>query len=385
MNTLAKRDRAIIEQRFGDLSPYQQCPPFWTSVPANSAQFLASLRQAERVVIGQSAGGRDIPALIYGEKEPLQTTTDNLASALASKVTPPDATDIFPAGFYSSSRRHRPVLVLQGAIHGGEVTGTVASLNLCQIIEHGVDLRGKPWPRIASLARRSRIVIIPWLNIDAAAAWPLHTMCNAPDELDNTCTHGLKCSGERYRYPDVKSLFPIPLDQTLYLGAYYNDAGVNLQYDFTSLHRQPETQAWMRCYLVERPDGVVIWHGNHGSMIGPPEYYLPEGVQHEVSRMGGAVRSRLLREGFAVGRLSCAGLPGLGKPFIEQMTAVYHVSGATPVMVEMPTGGRSAPYTEDQLLDIGLLTIEELLCYAHDDGMRPYEWWAKVRRQLQYD
>ena len=379
----ALRDPSCIEREFGDLSRYRNCPPFWVSVPQNSMAMINALTQAERRVIGRSTGGHDILALSYGQKEPLQTTSDNLSSALASKITPCDPTAIYPPGFYGSQRRRRPVIVLQGGIHGGEITGTVASLNLCQIIETGMDLRGKSWPVIAELARQSRIVVIPWLNMDAATAWPLHTTVDAPDELYARCTHGIKSDGQPYRYPGVKALFPIPREQTLYMGSYYNDAGVNLQYDFTSLERQPETTAWMSCYLDERPDGVIVWHCNAGSMIGPPEYYLPEGIQHEVSRLGGAVRSRLLRDGFNIGRLSWAGLPGYGKPFIEQMTAVYHVSGATPVMVEMPTGGQSSPYTEEQLLDIGLITIEEILVYAHRDGMRAYEWWDKAKKSLE--
>jgi hypothetical protein len=380
---MALRDAACIEREFGDLSAFQRCPPFWVSVPANSTRFIEGLTQVARTVIGRTAGGREILALSYGIKEPVQTTTDNLSSALASKVAPCDPTDIYPTAFYGSRRRLRPVLVFQGGIHGGEITGTVASLNLCQIIETGCDLRGKPWPVIARLARESRIVVIPWLNTDAAVAWPLHRTTGASDDLYARCTHGIARSGKPYSYPKVKAIFPIPLDDTLYMGSYYNDAGVNLQYDFTSVDRQPETVAWMRCYLDERPDAVVIWHCNNGSMIGPPEYYLPEGIQHEVSRLGGAVRARLMRDDLRPGRLSWAGLPGLGKPYIEQMSAVYHVSGATPVMVEMPTGGHGNPYTEDELLDIGLITIEEVLRHAHDDGMRGYEWWSKVRKTLQ--
>ena len=36
----------------------------------------------------------------------------------------------------------------------------------------------------------------------------------------------------------------------------------------------------------------------------------------------------------------------------------------------------------DTMLDIGLILIEEILAYAHTDGLRPCEWWQKVKGQV---
>jgi hypothetical protein len=372
-------DLSLIEAEFGSLAPWQNCPDFWLSKPEPGLAFLATLRDASTRVIGQSAGGRDIVAVEYGEREPLDATTDNLHGVLASRVFPADPTDIFHPAFYGSKRRRKPVLAIQGAIHGGELTGTVAILNLCQIIETEKDLRGKAWPRLQDLARATRLLLVPWLNMDGAARWPLPNTSGVPDALYDVSMHGIRKNGEKYTYPDHKSISPIPVEDTAFMGSYFNDVGANLQYDFCLPHRQPETTAWMEYYLREKPDGVLIWHCNAGSLIGPPGYYLPPGHQHEESRIGGAVRSRLLREGFDVGRLSWAGLPGLGKPVLTQVDAVYLASGATPVMCELPTGTQSAPLTCEQMLDIALITIEEVLFYAHTDGLRPYELWEKVK------
>ena len=164
------------------------------------------------------------------------------------------------------------------------------------------------------------------------------------------------------------------------MGSYYNDGGYNLQYDFCMPRRQPETTAWMECYLSERPDAVVIWHGNAGSMLGPPPMFLPVGFQHELDRLAGAVRQRLLRDGYEVGRLSWAGLPGMGKPGFSQIEAVYFTCGAMPILCELPTGYELAPFSCDEMLDIGLIAIEEMLFYAHRDGLRPYETWDKVKK-----
>jgi hypothetical protein len=382
MKSISQPDFSVIEAEFGDLSQWQQCPEFWVAKPDMAMSFIESLREATVRSIGQSVSGRDIIAIEYGEKEPLDATNDNLQSSLAAKIFPIDPTDIFPPHFYGHTRRRKPVVVLQGGIHGGELTGTVASLNLCRIIENGQDLRGKEWPRLQELARETRLAVIPWLNPDATARWPIPNTSGVPDDLYGRCTQGVAADGTKHSYPEVKAIFPIPPDETLYMGTYYNDNGVNLQYDLMSVQRQPETTAWMKYYLEEKPDGVIIWHCNAGSLIGPPEYYLPEGMQHEISRMAGAVRGRLMRDGYNVGRVMQAGLPGFSKPFLTQIDGVYHICGATPVMVEAPAGAQCWPMSLDDMLDIGLITIEEILFYAHTDGLRPYETWSKVKKRF---
>lgn len=375
-------DLSLIEAEFGELSRWQQCPNFWLAKPEQGLPFIQSLQAASTRFIGQSAGGHDIIAIEYGAKEPLDATTNNLHGVIASSVAPPDPTDIFHSAFYGSKRREKPVLAIQGGIHGGELTGTVAILNLCQVIETGEDLRGKSWPRLQQLARATRLAMIPWLNMDGALRWPIPNTSGIATELAAVCTHGIRKDGEKYAYPAHKALSHIPPEETSFMGTYFNDNGVNLQYDFCVPHRQSETIAWMEYYLEEKPDGVLIWHCNAGSMIGPPNYYLPVGHQHEESRIGGAVRNRLLREGYGIGRMSWAGLPGLGKPFMGQMDAVYHACGAMPVMCELPIGVQSQPFSCEEMLEIGLITIEEVLFYAHTDGLRPYENWENVKRKM---
>jgi hypothetical protein len=371
-----------LQALFGDLSPWRDAPPFYPAHPSLGLPFIKTLKNATVRTIGRSAGGRDILAIEYGQKEPVNAGTDNLQSALASGLVPPDPTAIFPKSFYGAARRTKPVVVLQGAIHGGEITGSAASLNLCAILETGCDLRGRPWPELQAMAKGVRLCIVPWLNIDGAARSPVMHDSGLPIAIGGPMTGGIKKDGTPLHYPAFKDIFPIPAADMAFMGTYFNDAGVNLQYDFCLPRRQPETTAWMDYYLSERPDGVVIWHCNGGSLIGPPGYYLPPGHQLEEARIAGGVHARLLREGYdhpVAGRISWASLPGMGKPFIEQSTAVYHACGAMPVMCELPSGSKEYFCSLDDLLTIGLLTIEEILRYAHNEGLRPYEYWKKVR------
>lgn len=373
-------DLTPITAIYGALARLSECPLGWTPKPEQAMPILDGLKEASIWTIGRSAGGREIHAIAYGEKEPLRTTTDNLHGAIDASSGAQNPMRVFPEAFYGSTRRTKPVLALKGGIHGGELTGTVASINLCAVIETGRDLRGKAWPKLQALARDARILIIPWLNIDGVTRWPLANPTQAVSDLYQLCLQGIAKDGTRYAYPDSASMLPIPPETTAFMGSYFNDAGMNLVYDFPTIRRQPETIAWMELFLDERPDGVVVWHCNAGSMIGPADYYIPPGFQIEIERIGGTVRHRLLDEGFNIGRTGNT-LPGYGRPSMWQTAGIYHVCGALPFMCELPYGIVEYPYTCDQMIDIGLLTIEEILVHAHRDGLRPHENWASVRRR----
>jgi hypothetical protein len=352
-------DFSSVEARFGSLQPFHDRSDFWMATPQSSQAFLESLPPGTISILGHSAPGRAIPALFFGEFEPLEgTTSDGLSAALCSGIgsTAPEA--LMPTAFF-----------------GSELTGTVALLNLAQIILSGCDFRGKPWPRLAELARATRLTLVPWLNPDGVARWPDLNPGLISPELYAALTHGIWPEGMRMTYPEHKAYWPLPAEKALHLGSYFNDAGYNLQYDIFTDEPQPETRAWMRCYRRERPDAVIVCHCNAGTMLGPTEAYLPEGIMHTVSRVAGAVAGRLRQEGFAMPRLSWADMPGMGLPTMNQINAIYHVSGATPIMVEFPWGGSAYPC--DSLLDLSLITYEEILAHAHDEGMRPHRWRKK--------
>lgn len=376
-------DLSIIEREFGDLSAYRKKVDFWPSREEDAAPLISSLKEAEIRTIGESVGGRDIIAIEYGEKESCENTASNYMSSMAGTTVPPDPTAIFPDSFFGKTRRKKPVVVLQGAIHGSEITGTVASLNLCEIIETGRDLRGKQWPLLQELARKTRVCIIPWLNPDGNSRWiisnPEGEGDGIPSDLYVRLNNGISKNGTKYSYPGLKHTFPIPPEETAYMGCYFNDAGINLHYDFTSTRRQPETETWMEYYLDERPDAVLNFHCNAGSMV-LPTAGLTRGHLAETSRLAGIIRNRLCRENLLdekIGRLSWDGLEA--KPILSQNEAIFHVCGATPVLVELPIGADFWTVSCDDMLDIGLITIEESLFYAHHDGMRPFEFWEKVK------
>src|SRR5262245_55051740 len=93
----AMRDLTLITKEFGDLTCWTKCPGFWLAKPDMGMPFLQRLKEATTRVIGKSAGGQEIIAMEYGEKEAVETTSDCLQSSLASSLVPPDPTNIFPS------------------------------------------------------------------------------------------------------------------------------------------------------------------------------------------------------------------------------------------------------------------------------------------------
>jgi hypothetical protein len=362
-----------------NLDAFLRAPDWWPSSIETANECLAKLPGITVKEIGQSAGGRPIVAAYWGEQEPLRTTSISLHSAMAAAVGSPDQTKIFPEAFYGQQKRSRQVMVIQGAIHATEFEGTVAALNLLYVLAHGVDMRGKPWKRLRAEAEGMRIVVIPFANPDGRARVPIMHFAGASNDLGQAATMGFWKDGTPVKYPAHKNFYPLPLEQILFLGSYFNDAGYNLQYDFCLPRRQPETEALCQFYLDERPDVAVISHSNAGSLISNPDPYVPGPHQHQQSRVGAQIRARLLHEGYPGRRLTWAQLPGLGVTYMDQATSVYHCSGALPLLVEFPCGHSSNPVTLDQILDMGLLIFEELCFFGNRDGFRPLHQWDKTK------
>lgn len=365
----------IIKNEFGDISHYCQSPEFWIATPAQAAPFLAHLSEANIRKIGYSAGNREIIAIEYGEKEKINATTNNFQAALTSAGR--DPAKRYPAAFFGTDRRRKPVIILQGALHGGELTGTVAALNLCNIIEHGCDLRGRQWPELRDIAKRSRLLIIPWLNPDGATRCPFPCPAGVPHELYSCFTFGIDRDGRKLPYAYSKTVLPLDPATMQLLGSYFNDNGQNLQYDFCLSPRQPETETWIRYCLEEKPDAMMIMHCDNGSMLSVASHILPPGLQSIVNRLGGAVYHRLRSEGFAVRRATYGNLPDFGLNMLDQVGATYLTCGTTPFLTEFPAGSGMRKFSPDELLDIGLITIEEVLCFAHREGFRPGETWEE--------
>ena len=116
-------------------------------------------------VIGTSAGGRPIHAVVYGKPRQGSGTTTFSGSLGFGNVRA-----------YRGPDHEKTVYMGMSSVHGGEFEGIVGTVNLISAIETGKDLRGKEWPEITAIvAKLDRLILVPIVNPDGRAT---HTITN---------------------------------------------------------------------------------------------------------------------------------------------------------------------------------------------------------------
>jgi len=341
-----------------------KAPSWWLTKPAEIRAYLESLKGVTVEEIGRTAGGRPIIAAAWGEREMLPGRTCN---SLASAIAGGD-----PSAFFGKGERKRQAILFVGAAHGTEFEGTVAMLNLLNLIVTGRDLRGRRHPEMAATARKHRWMVIPILNVDGRERALDHvTWINVNEKYSSMIGQGLKKDGEILVWPKGKLFNPMPLEEMEFLGTYYNDAGVNLVYDFPfGPDCQPETAALIRYCQRELPDLVILSHSNNGSLVDAPSSFIPMRYKNRAAQIAALVGMRCAREGFPKYRIPDAALGYAGETFY-QSDAIHHVCGALPILIEFPCGWQNVPDNHDTILDIGLAVLDEISAFGARYRFRP--------------
>lgn len=331
-------------------------PDFYRTRLDEIADALTQVRKGEVRQIGRSAGGRPIMAVCYGEKEPIAHSA-NLSSALAAGR---------PEAFFGSARRQKPVLFIHAAVHGAEMEGIAATLNLVSLLESGQDLRGTRWPDLVSASGRLRLVIVPCLNPDGRARVPDDPTVWTEDEVERY-RHGLHKDGSRIGWPECKVPHPRDPEADGFLGAYFNDAGVNpLHGVFLSPTIAPETHAAMALAVDEKPDCVLDLHS---CSAGP--FYVVGGD----AIPGSIVRRQFYVDGFyrqlLRNRLGyhCSWTTQGREGVVTLDSAYYHLCRALPLIFESTDGTeKQRPFTHEQIVDAQLIAIEALVTMGVHEG-----------------
>jgi len=341
-----------------------QAPDWWLSSPYEVEVYLRSLKGVKVFSIGESAGGRPILAAAWGPREDLPGRT---STSLASAISGGD-----PEAFYGKGRRERQTFVFLGAAHGTEIEGTVAALNLLNVVVKGRDLRGRRWTRMAREARRLRILVIPFFNMDGRArcAERRHFIGVDP-EAYRLMSQGNWKSGKKIQWPTSKLTQPIPVDKVNPLGTYFNDHGYNLVYDAGfGGDCQPETRALVRLLREEMPDAVLCSHSNNGSLVSEPCSFVPRHFQQRQAHFAAVAGFRCQQEGMKKYSVPRRVTSYAGQVFY-QTDMIYHVCGALPLLVEFPCGYQNLPDNHDEILDIGMYVLEEIIAFGAAYGFRP--------------
>jgi hypothetical protein len=338
--------------------PDRPLPAFWVGDVKDLAGRWEKLKAGQSRVIAVSPGGRPVYLLSYGERE-APTQNANFNSALGGQD---------PSAYRDRQARKKPVVFLIGPVHGQEVEGLTGLVNLIQIIETGVDLRGKEQPRLRALAQQCRVLIVPAGNPDGIARFEprmLHAMRLTDLEFwgQGTWSDDTLC-----RWPAVKRVHPMTGSRVGFLGCYFDDAGVNPMHEEYFAPMSTEASALLRVARDEAPDWAVSLHSHeYNPEIFRPAY-VPLEVQTAVRQLVENYYQRLTDHGLAHGPLFETGLEsGSPPPPFNLVGALYHISGANPFTFESPHGLLGAPakaVTPEQILDIELLLYESIFEHA---------------------
>lgn len=228
-------------------------PSFWLSSYDEVNNFLnKTVLKGQIQVIGTSAGGRPIRAVLYGSPRRGKGTTTFSGSLGFGDV-----------GVYRGPDHNKTVYMSMAAVHGGEFEGIIGMVNLISVIETGKDLRGKEWPGITeTISQLDRLILIPIANPDGRERIPLRmelyrdTIYTVPEYLNTGGTP----DGTIIGWPQIKEFIPMDLSKPGFPGGYPNDAGVNIQHDNFLGRKQPETQAIFDLAELEKPDLVINMH-----------------------------------------------------------------------------------------------------------------------------
>lgn len=329
-----------------------EAPDFWKSDWEEVNAFLDQLSVGKVWEIGRSQGGRPIRAVAYGELEPIERRT-TYSSAIASG---------HPEDFYDPGKRRKPVLLIIGAIHAVEIEGTVTCLNFAQLMEQGVDLRGRPHAALRALADRLRVVMVPLPQPDGRIRAPVRNLIGGSEDDLYYYGQGVMADGQILRWPECKRLQPVPVEQMRFVGGYYNDAGINIQHDdFFAPGVAPETRALLDLVRAETPDCFMTLHScGSGPFLIAPENHLNERCQFHQAQLGALIADRH----------RCDSLRPGGGPRVEPRggfylhTALHFTSGALPLLFELPHGLEMKRFTFEEILDVGLGLFEEVMRYG---------------------
>ena len=333
---------------------FVETPEYWiTSIDGVKNYLEQNVKKGKVFTAGYSAGGREILAYAYGEKEDLPQTV-SFSSAFAARK---------PELYTRAPERKKLSLFIYGAIHGAEVEGTAGLLNMINILEHGVDLRGQRNDKLLELAEQYRIVIVPLSQPDGRARYRRNSMVGQSLDVFQYYAHGVWKDGTPCKYPYHKEILPLPVNEFEQLGAYFNDNGVNCQHDDFFGKVQPEVQTLINLVHDERPDCILSCHACEADpgMSTPAACLTDDGLimaqQIAISVMSRQMRANL-RPYHRVNLHQA-------KAFILQ-DILYMASGGLPLLYEFPHGCENIPFTHDEIIDLGLTLFEEVMAFGKE-------------------
>lgn len=239
-------------------------PVYWKTTLQDVEETLKLVKKGTVTLAAKSAGGRPIYMVEYG-KSNLPKRTANISSALG-------AADM---SCYAdkSVADYNPTIFLVGCVHGGEFEGTSAMLNLIKLIETGTDYAGNTNEDLVQLAEKTHLILVPMVNPDGRSRVPFNSFVDRTFYELRYYDQGTWKDGSLCDWPDCKKVHPIK-EYVDYLGAYFNDDGVNMMHENFFGTVSSGTRLVLDICDEEAPDFSILLHGgsNTTNCMLPPSY-----------------------------------------------------------------------------------------------------------------
>ena len=347
-------------------------PDFWLTTVDEVKSFLQeNVKIGQIEIIGTSAGGRPISAVVYGEPRQGKGTSTFSGSLGFRDVRA-----------YRGPDHEKTVYLGMASVHGGELESIVGMVNLISVLETGKDLRGEEWPEVGEVVSKlDRLVLIPIMNPDGRAR--IHLRMEAFRGNDYTVAEylntGGKADGTITGWPMIKEFIPMDFSLPGFPGGYPNDAGVNIQHDDFFGKIQPETQALFDLVARERPDLILNMHTGAVHMRMDRPFGEPE-LTPAFNEL-----YRYVNSAFAVNGLLSTDDPKIASDPNRAEMAPFNLDGALnlhcgalSVVVETPShgfstidgSGKTFIMTPDMIVDAQIICHREAMRFLVESGGR---------------
>jgi len=341
-----------------------KAPNFWKGRVADVQEAVEKVSRGKVEVIASSPGGRNIYLVSYGERDDFASQA-NYNSACGARD---------PSYYAHKTDATKPVIFFVGPVHGQETEGIAGLVNLINVAETGKDLRGKSWKMLADNLSKCRMLIIPCGNPDGRERCPLDSFVGISKTTMAHYGQGSSKDGTDYGWPGAKRRHPM-VDDVGFLGAYFNDDGINMMHDEFFNPMAEETKAIMKVAQDEAPDYIPVLHSHGSSPAVLQASYVPRYIKDKIRAFSHQLADRYESEELPNQRLREPSEDGkkYPPPTFNLISALHHVCGGMSFTFECSHGLKESVYAQvshDQILDIQLLLYDELLKFALANPVR---------------
>jgi len=328
----------------------EHIPVYWKTTLEDVEETMKLVKKGRVSIAATSAGGRPVYQVEYG-KSNVKLGTANLSSALGAH----------DSKYYAdkTGADYIPTFFIDGCIHGGEFEGTMAALNLIKLMETGTDYAGEEHLQLLELMNKLHLIIIPVSNPDGRSRIPFSSFVKKTFYDLQYYNQGTWKDGTLCGWPGCKAVHPIK-EKAGFLGAYFNDDGINMMHEDYFGNVSKETMALFDVCRKEAPDVSVLLHGggNTVNMLVPYKYTTKEALEESMA-VSRRLKERSDKEGV---RYQLRDTRGTNDGFTI-CCAMHHLCGGVVLTYESNQGlidRGDVIYTHEEIYQSHLLLFEEV-------------------------